>query len=159
MAHPLRLRMLSLVTGAAMSASEVARELDVAHASASYHLRALADAGLVQRIDAADEQTARGPGRPPVRYRHVADYGSRLDREDGREAATNAMLQDLRRRLDARADQHRIDDAEVWLQPHTYARICALSDEISELMHGEALAPRTEGAVHASVTTAVFLVR
>ena len=40
-AHPLRLRMLSLLTGTSMSAAEVARELEITHANASYHLRQL----------------------------------------------------------------------------------------------------------------------
>src|SRR6476620_8805977 len=44
-AHPVRLQMLSLLTGTEMSAAEVARELGVTHANASYHLRVLADAG------------------------------------------------------------------------------------------------------------------
>lgn len=37
-AHPLRLRMLSLLTGAPMSASDLARELDITQANASYHV-------------------------------------------------------------------------------------------------------------------------
>src|SRR6187549_612915 len=47
-AHPLRLEMLSLLTGAALSAAEVARELGVTQANASYHLRLLHRAGLVE---------------------------------------------------------------------------------------------------------------
>ena len=43
-AHPVRLQMLSLLTGTEMSAAEVARELDLTHANASYHLRVLLDA-------------------------------------------------------------------------------------------------------------------
>jgi DNA-binding transcriptional ArsR family regulator len=39
--------MLSLLTGAPMSAAELSRELDVTHANASYHLRVLARAGAV----------------------------------------------------------------------------------------------------------------
>jgi len=46
-AHPLRLRILSLLTGAEMSAAELARELDISHANASYHLRVLASVGEV----------------------------------------------------------------------------------------------------------------
>lgn len=37
LAHPLRLRLLSLLTGAAMSAAQVAREVGGTHANASYH--------------------------------------------------------------------------------------------------------------------------
>ena len=44
-AHPVRLRMLSVLTGTAMSAADLARTLDLSHANASYHLRRLADAG------------------------------------------------------------------------------------------------------------------
>ena len=46
-AHPLRLQILSLLTGASMSAAELARELGTTEANASYHLRVLADAGEV----------------------------------------------------------------------------------------------------------------
>ena len=56
-AHPLRLQMLSLLTGAELSAAEVARELDVSQANASYHLRLLHDAGL---LVIASEETVRG---------------------------------------------------------------------------------------------------
>ena len=56
-AHPLRLRILSLLTGAELSAAEVARELDVTHANASYHLRVLADAG---EVVVAGEEKIRG---------------------------------------------------------------------------------------------------
>ena len=44
-AHPVRLRILSLVTAEAMSAADVARALDLTHANALYHLRVLHDAG------------------------------------------------------------------------------------------------------------------
>ncbi len=56
-AHPLRLQMLSLLTGAELSAAEVARELDVSQANASYHLRLLLDAGL---LVIASEENVRG---------------------------------------------------------------------------------------------------
>ena len=46
-AHPVRLRMLSLLTAEAMSAAEVARALELTHANASYHLRQLHDVGAL----------------------------------------------------------------------------------------------------------------
>ncbi|TDD23761.1 ArsR family transcriptional regulator, partial [Kribbella turkmenica] len=52
-AHPVRLRMLSLLTGTAMSAAEVARELGLTHANASYHLRILLESGTV--VEAGEE--------------------------------------------------------------------------------------------------------
>lgn len=47
LSHPLRLRMWSLLVTAPATAAELARALDVQHASASYHLRALHKAGLI----------------------------------------------------------------------------------------------------------------
>jgi DNA-binding transcriptional ArsR family regulator len=64
-AHPVRLQILSLLTGTAMSAAEVARELNISHANASYHLRVLANAG---QIEPAGEQKVRGG--VAKRYRH-----------------------------------------------------------------------------------------
>src|ERR1700679_2222186 len=59
-AHPLRLRMLSLLTGAAMSAAELGRELGVSQALASYHLRQLAHAEVAELwVDPDDWAEAR----------------------------------------------------------------------------------------------------
>src|ERR1035438_78848 len=66
LAHPLRLRMLSLLTGAAMSAAELARELGVSQALASYHLRQLADA---EAVELAEERSRRGGKERRYRYR------------------------------------------------------------------------------------------
>ena len=57
MAHPVRLRILSLLTGAALTAAEIARELGLTHANASYHLRHLLAAG---QIEVAGEERIRG---------------------------------------------------------------------------------------------------
>src|SRR5918993_1279103 len=67
-AHPLRLRMLSLLTSSAMSAAEVARELGITHANASYHLRQLHDADLV--VVEGEERIRGGMAK---RYRHLFD--------------------------------------------------------------------------------------
>lgn len=155
MAHPLRLRILSLLTGATLSATEVAAELGVAHAVASYHLRELASAGLIQTIE-PDETANRPAGRPRVRYKHVADYHDRLDRSQGREVLFAAMLDDLSRQFREMKHQHRVDHAEVWLERETWEQACELSDRLSELVHSRAVPPRTDGAIHSSVTVSVF---
>ena len=64
-AHPIRLRLLSLLTGAAMSAAEAGRELGYSQAAASYHLRVLERAGLVRVVE-----TVRLRGGEAKRYRH-----------------------------------------------------------------------------------------
>ncbi len=66
-AHPLRLQILSLLTGTELSAAEIARELDTTQANASYHLRVLAGAGLLE--PAGEEQIRGGVAKalpPPV---------------------------------------------------------------------------------------------
>ncbi|TLF25906.1 helix-turn-helix domain-containing protein, partial [Microbacterium sp. 5K110] len=64
-AHPLRLRLLSLLTGAALSAAEAGRELGVSQAAASYHLRVLERAGLIRVVE-----VVRLRGGDAKRYRH-----------------------------------------------------------------------------------------
>ena len=152
MAHPLRLQILSLTTGAPLSAAELAEELGIAHAAASYHARQLADAGLLKVVDEPDERS--GPGRPPVRYRY--DPGVDLDRSVGEQALWAATSQDMQRRLRART-RHRVGaDGEAWLAPEDFEEVCALAQRISDLMHERAQRPRAEGTVHASISIYAF---
>src|SRR5690349_23399973 len=65
-AHPVRLRILSLLTAEAMSAAEVARALDLTHANASYHLRFLHHAG---EVEVESEEKIRGGMAKRYRYR------------------------------------------------------------------------------------------
>src|SRR5215207_11037796 len=65
MAHPIRLRIMSLLTGAPMTAAEVARELGLTHANASYHLRQLLAAGMI--VPAGEERIRGGIAK---RYRY-----------------------------------------------------------------------------------------
>jgi DNA-binding transcriptional ArsR family regulator len=154
MAHPLRLRILSLTTGAALSAAELAHELKIAHAAASYHARQLADAGLLQVVD--DEGERSGPGRPPVRYRYDYRHGGHLDRSTGEEALWAATAQDMQRRIRARSRHRVAADGEVWMAPEDFEEVCELSARISDLMHERAQRPHAEGTVHASVSVYAF---
>jgi DNA-binding transcriptional ArsR family regulator len=154
MAHPLRLQILSLTTGAALSAAELAQELGIAHAAASYHARQLAEAGLLQIVE--DEGERIGPGRPPVRYRYDHRRGGHLDRSTGEEALWAATAQDMQRRIRARTRHHVGADGEVWLAPEDFEEVRELAARISQLMHERAQRPRAEGAVHASVSVYAF---
>ena len=153
MAHPIRLRILSLTTGAALSAAEIAGELGIAHAAASYHARQLADAGLLQVV--TDDPRARtGPGRPPVRYRY--EPVDALDRSEGYDELWTATAHDMERRLRART-RHRVGaDAEVWMEPEDLEEVCALAQRISDLVHERARPPHAKGSVHASVSVYAF---
>lgn len=153
MAHPVRLRMLSLLTAAPLSATELAEELGIVRAAASYHLRQLADAGLVAVAEHGRRRP--GPGRANVRYRHDPDIAHRLDRTEGRELVFEATVQDLRRRLGAVARQRHVSDAEVWLAPEDWEEVCDLAERISDVIHHRARPPHAPGTVHGSVTTMV----
>jgi DNA-binding transcriptional ArsR family regulator len=156
-AHPLRLRILSLLTGTEMSAAEVARELDLTHANASYHLRVLADAG---EVVAAGEEKIRGG--VAHRYRHPWERTGRKDRQrtDRRtgELYLRAMADELVRRFGERRARGRshLTDAELWVSPDTWRRVQALVAEAAELVHAEALPPRSPGTVHVNMSAALF---
>lgn len=157
-AHPLRLRMLSLLTGTAMSASEVARELDVTQANASYHLRVLARAGLV--VEAGEEQIRGGVAK---RYRHPWDAEERNtvppgDDPAGREQYLRTMGAELVRRGRLRKPKSHsfTADAEMWVSPEVRDQVAALVKEAAMLVHAEAQPPRTPGTVHVTLTTAFF---
>jgi predicted ArsR family transcriptional regulator len=154
MAHPVRLRILSLTGGAAMSAAEIADELGILHAAASYHARQLAEAGLLQVVD--DTEMRSGPGRPPVRYRYVPTQSQRLDRSGGAEALWNATSQDILRRLRARTRSRVGADAEVWMSADDFERVCVLAQQISDLIHQRAQRAGTRGTIHGSVSVFAF---
>jgi DNA-binding transcriptional ArsR family regulator len=96
LAHPLRVRIVRMVRERPMSASALARELDILPGSARYHLRTLERAGIAQR---AGERTIRG-GREVL---YSAPDVVRLDDDVApavRRAADRAYLQDLGAVLD-----------------------------------------------------------
>jgi DNA-binding transcriptional ArsR family regulator len=157
LANPLRLRIVSLLIGTAMSATEVAQELGIAHASASYHLRQLAAAGFLQRVeDVKDPNTPVGRGRAPVLYRYDPASAHRLDTSSGRELLYEATFTDLRRRMQVMTRQRSTTDAEVWVGREVWDEACDLVFQAIQLIHDKAGQPRAEGRVHVSMTAFMF---
>ncbi len=154
LANPLRIRIVSLLTGTAMSATEVAQELGIAHASASYHLRQLASAGFLQQVD--DRPAKVGRGQPPRRYTYDPSSAERLDRSSGWQLVLEATFTDLRRRQALMRRQRRSADAEVWLPREVWEEVVTLVDEAVRLAHEKATPPRAEGSVHVSTTAFLF---
>ena len=97
MAHPVRLRILSLLTGAEMSAADVARELDLTHANASYHLRTLADAGKIVEAGEVTIQAASPSATATPRLRGRETDGTRST-TDERLADLSALHTEVERR-------------------------------------------------------------
>ncbi len=154
LAHPVRLRMLSLLTGTAMSAAEVARELGLTHANASYHLRQLKAAG---QLVEAGEETIRG-GRAK-RYRYDIDAPGATDHDaDARTTFFRVLADELVRRARTAdpAGRGHSTDAELWVSPEAWAAALDLVGRASSDLHRLARAPRSPGAVHVSVTVGLF---
>jgi DNA-binding transcriptional ArsR family regulator len=154
MAHPLRLRMLSLLTGAAMSAAELARELDITHANASYHLRQMHAAHLVVL---AEEESVRG-GKAK-RYRYDVDSPGATASDAGSAALYyQALAAELVRRAATRREHTKgaASDAELWVREDDWAAAVAQVVAAITDLHRAARPPRAEGTMHVSVTTALF---
>ncbi|MGH3386256.1 MAG: ArsR/SmtB family transcription factor [Nocardioidaceae bacterium] len=157
-AHPLRLQMLSLLTGAAMSAAELARELDISQANASYHLRTLFAAGLVQ--DVGREKVRGGVAK---RYRYVVDEGQGRDQRRGhhpegvRLYAEAIAAELVRRSAYRRADSRTTSaDADLWVEPQVWTEVCDRVVDVMRDLHAAAKPPRTEGTQRVSTSVMLF---
>jgi DNA-binding transcriptional ArsR family regulator len=155
LAHPTRLRILSLLTGAAMTAAEVARELSLTHANASYHLRQLLAAGTIAVVG---EERIRGGAAK--RYRYLPGAAHPMTRGvDGRRAIFLAYAAELRRRVEDLRDTpgHSAGtDAELWVDEAVWVEFRDRVTEASVALHRAARPPRTEGTIRTNTTIAMF---
>jgi DNA-binding transcriptional ArsR family regulator len=154
-AHPLRLRILSLLTNQALSAAEVARELDITHANASYHLRTLADAGLL--VVAGEEKIRGGVAK---RYQHPWNETKMIGKDSPPEdygAYVAAMAAELTRRYGFQRRKGTLVDAELWVTPEVFEKVRDMVVEASKLIHASAQPPRSDGTVLVGMTAAAFV--
>jgi len=159
LAHPLRLRMLSLLTGGPSSAAVVSRELGVSQANASYHLRQLLAAGLI--VDAGEVAVRGGRARM---YRHQPELpgppgaGRAVPAAGSRAAVVDAITQELRRRFPM-ADPGvpgNLTDAELWVDPDVWAHTVSAVTDAAVALHAAARPPRTEGTIAVNLTAVLF---
>jgi len=165
-AHPIRLRLLSLVTSSAMSAAEAARGLGLSQATASYHLRVLERAGLVAVVE-----VVRLRGGEAKRYRHESssqafdpdarsDSGAEDVSIEDQLVYVEAQVEELRRRVRQRTTGPGVStDAELWVGPETWRRVVHHVGQASALLHAAAQRPRTPGTVPVSMTVSMFPMR
>ena len=155
LAHPVRLQMLSLLTGAELSATEVAHELNITQANASYHLRQLLSAGLVV---VAEERPIRG-GVAKI-YRHPQEIASPTRRSGA--GADRLFAQALAAEMVSRAELRREQgrgtstDAELWVEPDVWTEVVDAMTNASQRLHAAARPPRSPGTIRTSTTTSLF---
>ena len=153
-AHPVRLRILSLLTAEAMSAAEVARALDLTHANASYHLRQLHDVG---ELVVESEEKIRGGVAKRYRYDASREVADRSTAVDDRIAYARANGLEVERRLrHAGRGSGSSSDLEAWVPVEAWRRALDLLHEASHLLHAEARSAGTPETVHVSFTTNAF---
>jgi DNA-binding transcriptional ArsR family regulator len=149
LAHPIRLRILSLLTGAAMTAAEVARELNLNHANASYHLRQLHAAGA---IEVAGEERIRGGAAKRYRY----DVNREPPRPAKKGATAGAERRLVYAALATELWRSSLTDAELWVDPVQWEAIVSRIGDLSGELHRAAKPPRTPGTIRVNATIALF---
>ena len=153
-AHPVRLRILSLVTAEAMSAAEVARALGITHANASYHLRLLHDIG---ELVVESEEKIRGGVAKRYRYDATRELADRTSAVDDRIAYARANAVEVERRLfDAAKGPGSSSDLETWVAVEDWHRALDLMHEASHLLHAAARPAGTPDTIHVSFTSNAF---
>ena len=157
LAHPLRLRMLSLLTGSALSAMELSRELGISQALASYHLRQLHRADV---IELAEVRSRRGGRERRFVYRPAAPGSPARSPSltDGLALFAEAVCVELRRRSqEAETGLDRLGvDAELWVGPAEWAEAIDAMRTASIALHSRAKPPRTAGTIRVSVSAVLF---
>ncbi|MFB9178433.1 ArsR/SmtB family transcription factor [Dactylosporangium sucinum] len=151
-AHPLRLRLLSLLSGEQLSASEIARRLGERPANVSFHLRKLEQAGLVEVVG-----TTQVRGGTAKIYRHNPASGEQLRTSADFRLLAQGMGQELARRAHGIAAEEPpvFTDFEGWVDPATAERVARLAREIGALLH-DAAGPHGHGRVRLATSVAVF---
>lgn len=145
-----------MLTTASLTATDMARELGISHASASYHLRQLEQAGLVA---ATEGDIIRG-GRER-RYRQHVSNDPDSPRATWNEADLRMTIEALHTELTRRAAKpapggNAIVDGEFWVQPAAWEQARANIRAAGRLLHDAAQPAATPGTAHVSLTALLF---
>jgi len=154
LSHPLRVRILSLLTGTAMSTAELARELGMGHAAVSFHVRQLVAAGYLELVE-----TRSVRGGQERRYRGRFASGKEWSQEDPR-LVIRAVAEEVTRRAAEQPTQawRLFGDAELWIDPAVWDELVRRMAVAMKDLHAAALTPRTPGAKHVSATAMLFAI-
>jgi DNA-binding transcriptional ArsR family regulator len=156
LAHPLRLQMVSLLAGAPFSAAELARELDISQAAASYHLRQLHGAGVVTLLEVRPKRGGRErvyAYSPPAAAAECTGTDS-----EGYQLFAEAVATEIRRRRHLLLPSSpRVGvDAELWVEPSDWLEAVDAVRTASLRLHERAQRPRAAGTIRVSMSAAMF---
>ena len=141
-----------MVTGAAMSSAELARELDMNHAAVSFHVRKLVDAGYLELAETRSVQ-----GGQERRYRQRAAGMPQWQQEDPR-LTVRAVSDEVARRASETAPTawRLFGDAELWVDPAVWEDVVTRMAAAMEDLHAAAQHAHAPGTVHVSATAMLF---
>jgi DNA-binding transcriptional ArsR family regulator len=147
--------MISMLTTGSMTATEMARELDLSHASASYHLRQLEQAGLVESNEGA---IIHGGRERRYRQRVHDQYSPRATwNESDVRMVIEALHTDLGRRAASLAPgSNAVIDGECWVPLEIWEQARAQIRAAGQLLQDAAQPPKTVGTSHVSITALLF---
>ena len=156
LSHPIRLRMWSLLATGPASAAELARAMDIQHASASYHLRSLHDASLV----ALDEERTINGGLER-RYRIVEPPAHPVGDEPTSPEDWMALVAAFTATLQQRAAQVStapkwFADAELWAPAEAIVRARERMHATLRDLQQAAVDPAAPAARRVSASALIF---
>ena len=141
-----------MLTGAAMSSAELARELDMNHAAVSFHVRKLVEAGYLELAE-----TRSVHGGQERRYRQRAGGSRQWQQEDPRLTVRAVSAEVTRRASETTASAWRLfGDAELWVDPAVWEDVVARMARAIEDLHAAAHRAQAPGTVHVSATAMLF---
>lgn len=134
----------------------MARELGIRHASASYHLRQLEQAGLIEAIEG---NVIRGGRERLYRQRIPDDENATPETwsETDLRMVIEALYAELTRRSMRQAPgSNAVIDGEFWVPPETWRQVRAEIRAAGRKLHAAAQPANTPGAAHVSLTALLF---
>ena len=161
-AHPARLEMMSLLSSEQLSAGDLGRRLGISQAAASYHVRKLAQAGL---IEPAEQVRVRG-GTSTL-YRYCVDQPALPPEDLDPEALAvvrelqmrelQTVLAAVERRAGSRdSGTTLVGDLDAWVTPEAWDRVVHGVNALLQDLHAQSSKPGTDGTVHIGAAVQMF---
>lgn len=151
LAHPVRLRMLSLMWAAPFGATGLASALGIGHGLATQHLRRLVDAHLVEPVEVRTKRGGQERLFLTVRGRVLSD------RDDDAPLLASALATNLRDRSYRRLPGPGVTvDADLWLSPAVWERFRTDLAALVDGLHEQAQSPTAQDVIAVALTVMTF---